>query len=114
MLQENVYDILQPESMVSGGVTDLRKIGVLAEVFGKKVVPHHGGRNLGTIAHLHLVASWAHSPYLELLHDPPIGDYSHGFSILQESPVVDNEGFVAVPQGPGLGVEINKELILPS
>lgn len=112
MLQENVYDILQPESMVSGGVTELRKIGVLAEAFGKKVVPHHGGRNLGTVAHLHLVASWAHSPYLELLHDPPIGDYSHGFSILQELLVVDSQGFVAVPQGPGLGVEVNKDLIL--
>jgi L-alanine-DL-glutamate epimerase-like enolase superfamily enzyme len=112
MLQENVYDILQPESMVTEGITTLRKIGVLAEVFGKKVVPHHGGRNLGTVAHLHLVASWSHSPYLELLHDPPIGDYQHGFSILQNPPVVDSQGFMAVPQGPGLGVEINKDLIL--
>jgi L-alanine-DL-glutamate epimerase-like enolase superfamily enzyme len=112
MLEENVYDILQPESMVLEGLTTLRKIGVLAEVFGKKVVPHHGGRNIGTIAHLHLVASWAHSPYLELLHDPPIGDYSCGFSILKEPPVVDQEGFMAVPQGPGLGIEINPDLII--
>lgn len=112
MLQDDVYDILQPESMVNEGITALRKIGVLAEAFGKKVVPHHGGRNLGTIAHLHLVASWAHSPYLELLHDPPIGDYRHGFSILQDPPEVDQAGYIAVPQGPGLGVEINRELIL--
>jgi L-alanine-DL-glutamate epimerase-like enolase superfamily enzyme len=111
MLAEDAYDILQPESMVSGGITTLRKIGVLAEAHGKKVVPHHGGRGLGTVAHLHLVASWAHSPYLELLHDPPIGDYHHGFSILQEPPVVDNQGFMAVPQGPGLGVAINPDLI---
>ena len=112
MLRDEVYDILQPESMVNEGITALRKIGVLAEAFGKKVVPHHGGRNLGTIAHLHLVASWAHSPYLELLHDPPIGDYRHGFSILQDPPVVDQAGYVAVPQGPGLGAAINRDLIL--
>lgn len=112
MLQDDVYDILQPESMVSEGVTTLRKIGVLAEAFGKQVVPHHGGRNLGTIAHLHLVASWAHSPYLELLHDPPIGDYRHGFSILQDPPVVDDDGYIAVPQGPGLGVEIDRDLVV--
>lgn len=111
MLRANVYDILQPESMVSEGITELRKIGVLAEAFNKKIVPHHGGRGLGTIAHLHLVASWAHSPYLELLHDPPIGDYRHGFSILQDPPLVDKEGFIAVPQKPGLGVEINKDLL---
>jgi D-galactarolactone cycloisomerase len=112
MLQEGVYDILQPESMVVGGVTDLRKIGVLAEAYGRQVVPHHGGRGLGTVAHLHLVASWPHSPYLELLHDPPIGLYQHGFSALQDPPVVDSEGYVAVPQGPGLGVEINPDLII--
>lgn len=111
MLREGAYDILQPESMVSGGLCELRKIGVLTEAFGKRVAPHHGGRGLGTIAHLHLVASWPHAPYLELLHDPPAGDYRHGFSILQEPPVVDSSGYVAVPRGPGLGVEINQELI---
>jgi L-alanine-DL-glutamate epimerase-like enolase superfamily enzyme len=111
MLKEGVYDILQPESMVTEGVTGLRKIGVMAEAFGRKVVPHHGGGNLGTIAHLHLVASWAHAPWLELLHDPPVGDYRHGFSILKDPPLVDREGFIAVPQGPGLGVEIDPALI---
>ncbi|MFZ4660319.1 MAG: mandelate racemase/muconate lactonizing enzyme family protein [Caldilineaceae bacterium] len=111
MVQEDVYDILQPESMVCEGITTLRKIGVLGEAFHKPVIPHHGGRNLGTIAHLHLVASWRHSPYLETLHDPPYGEYQHGFSILANPPVIDSEGCVAVPQGPGLGVELDRGLI---
>lgn len=111
MLEMNVYDILQPESMVNVGISDLRKIGVLAEAYGKRVVPHHGGRGLGTIAHLHLVASWPHSPYLEVLHDPPIGDYRHGFSMLQNPPVVAADGCIAVPSGPGLGVELDRSLI---
>lgn len=112
MLRENVYDVLQPEGMVMGGVTELRKIGAMAEVFGKRVAPHHGGRQLGTVAHLHLVASWAHAPYLELLHDPPVGDYRHGFSALVNPPVVDADGCVALPQGPGLGVEIDRNLVV--
>ncbi len=111
MLRQGVYDVLQPESLVTEGVTGLRKIGVLAQAFGKSIVPHHGGGNLGTIAHLHMVASWPHAPYLELLHDPPIGDYRHGFSILKDPPLVDKEGYVHVPNSPGLGVEINPELI---
>ena len=111
MVQEDVYDILQPESMVCEGITTLRKIGVLGEAFHKPVIPHHGGRNLGTIAHLHLVASWRHSPYLETLHDPPYGEYQHGFSILANPPVIDSEGCVVVPQGPGLGVELDRGLI---
>ena len=111
MLQQDVYDILQPESMVNEGVTALRKIGVLAEAFGKKVVPHHGGGDLGVVAHLHLVASWPHAPYLELLHDPPIGDYRHRFAIMANPPAVDAQGYMALPQGPGLGVEIDPDLI---
>jgi D-galactarolactone cycloisomerase len=111
MLERDVYDVLQPDSLVSGGVTELRKIGFLAEAFGKRVVPHHGGGGIGTIAHLHLVAAWPHAPYLELLHDPPIGSYRHRFAIFRNPPTVDATGHMSVPQGPGLGVEIDPDLI---
>jgi D-galactarolactone cycloisomerase len=111
MLEQGVYDILQPDSLVGGGITELRKIGALAETFGKRVVPHHGGGGIGTIAHLHLVASWPHAPYLELLHEPPIGSYRHRFAIFQNPPTVDATGHVSLPQGPGLGVEIDPDLV---
>ena len=111
MLEKGVYDILQPEVLVSEGITGLRKIATLAEAFGKRVVPHHGGGNLGVIAQLHLICSWPHAPYIELLHDPPVGSYRHGFSVLEDPPLVDQEGFLHVPQGPGLGVAINRELV---
>lgn len=111
MVQHDVYDVLQPESMVLGGVTALRKIAVMAETFGKKIVPHHGGGNIGVIAHLHFVASCRQAPYLELLHDPPIGDYRHRFAIMRDAPQVDGEGYISVPQGPGLGVQIDESLI---
>lgn len=112
MLEQNVYDVLQPEGMVLGGMTAVRRVAVLAEAHGKKVVPHHGGRGLGTVAHLHMVCALANAPYLELLHDPPIGEYQHGWAIFTEPPVVDSEGYVAAPPGPGLGVEIKPDLIL--
>ncbi len=110
MCEKGVYDILQPEGMVMEGVTALRKIGALAEFYGKRIVPHHGGGDIGTVAHLHLVASWAHAPYYELLHDPPVADYKHRFSILKNPPVVGRDGMVALPEGPGLGVELDPAL----
>ncbi|MDX1980902.1 MAG: mandelate racemase/muconate lactonizing enzyme family protein [Bryobacteraceae bacterium] len=110
MCRKDVYDILQPEGMVMEGLTAMRKIGALAEFYGKRVVPHHGGGDIGTVAHLHLIASWAHAPYYELLHDPPIADYRHRFSIMQNPPQVDKDGYVALPQGPGLGVEVDPSL----
>ncbi len=92
-------------------MTAMRKVGTLAEFHGKQIVPHNGGGNLGVIAHLHLVASWRHAPFLEILHDPPIGDYMQGFSIMKNPPIVDSDGLISVPQGPGLGVEIDHDLI---
>jgi D-galactarolactone cycloisomerase len=111
MLERGVYDVLQPDSRVSGGITELRKIGALAASFGKRVVPHHGGGGIGAVAHLHLVASWPHAPYVELLHEPPIGSYEHRFGIFRDPPRVDATGHLSLPQGPGLGVEIDPDLV---
>jgi L-alanine-DL-glutamate epimerase-like enolase superfamily enzyme len=111
MLERGVYDILQPDSLVTGGITGLRRIGALAEAFGKRVVPHHGGGGIGAVAHLHLVAAWPHAPYLELLHEPPIGSYRHRFGIFQNPPTVDATGHLKAPDGPGLGVEIDPDLV---
>ncbi|MBM3811723.1 MAG: mandelate racemase/muconate lactonizing enzyme family protein [Acidimicrobiia bacterium] len=110
MCEQGVYDILQPESMVGEGITNLRKIGALAEIWNKRVVPHHGGGDIGTVAHLHLVAAWTHAPYFELLHDPPVGAYEHRFAIMADPPKVDKEGYLSVPQGAGLGVEFDAGL----
>jgi D-galactarolactone cycloisomerase len=111
MLEKGVFDILQPDVMVADGVTGFRQIAGLAAAFHKRVIPHHGGGNLGTIAQLHAIAGWPHSPWIELLHDPPIAAYTNGFAIMEDPPVVDKEGYLNLPQGPGLGITITKELI---
>jgi D-galactarolactone cycloisomerase len=113
MCEQGVYDILQPEPLVTEGVTGLRKIGVLAESFGRRIIPHHGGGHLGTVATLHLVASWPHAPYWELLHDPPAGSFEHRFAIFKNPPRLPKDGSIAVPQGDGLGVEIDEGLVQP-
>jgi L-alanine-DL-glutamate epimerase-like enolase superfamily enzyme len=112
MLEQNVFGILQPDIMVADGVTGFREIAALAEAHHKRVIPHHGGGNLGTIAQLHAIASWPHAPWIEILHDPPVAAYTHGFGIMENPPLVDKEGYLNLPQGPGLGVEINKDLIV--
>ncbi len=111
ILQQHVFDILNPEANISG-ITDVRKIGTLAEAFGAKVVPHHGGNGLGMLAHLHLIASWSHAPYIELLHDPPTCDYRDYFAIFTEAPALDKDGCLPLPQKPGLGVDIRPDLVV--
>lgn len=113
MCELGVYDVLQPEPLVTEGITGLRKIGALAEAFSKRIVPHHGGGNIGTIATLHLTASWPHAPLWEVLHDPPIGSFEHRFAIFKDPPRPGKDGYIDLPQGPGLGVAINPDLIAP-
>ena len=111
ILEQKVYSIVQPDVMVADGVTGFRQIGALAQAHHKRLIPHHGGGNLGTIAQLHAIASWPNSPWIEILHDPPVAPYTNGFAIMQNPPLVDKEGYLNLPQGPGLGVEIDKDLI---
>ncbi len=112
MLEQNVFAILQPDIMVADGVTGFREIAALAQAYHKPVIPHHGGGNLGTIAQLHAIASWPNGQWIEILHDPPIAAYTNGFAIMENPPLVDKEGYLNLPQAPGLGVEINKDLIV--
>ncbi len=114
MVKSGAYDILQPDALVCGGLTVLRKIAALAEAFEMPVIPHHAKGNIGAVAQLHLIATWPRSPYLEILHDPPIADYRNTMAILKDPPLVNSDGDVAVPQGPGLGIELNPDLVLPS
>ena len=83
----------------------------MASAFNKRIIPHHGGGNLGTVAQLHAIACWPHAPWIELLHDPPIAAYTNGFAIMEDPPLVEKDGYVHLPQGPGLGVTIKKELM---
>ena len=49
---------------------------------------------------------------MELLHDPPLGSYKNKFSVMSNPPEVGPEGLMLMPQGPGLGIEINPELVI--
>lgn len=112
MVEKNSYDILQPDVLVADGVMGFRTIGDLGLAFNKKVIPHHGGGSLGTLTHLHAIATWPHCPWIELLHEAPVAPYTCGFGIFENPPSLDKDGYMSLPQGPGLGVTIDKGLIL--
>ena len=110
LLEKGCFDIVQPEIMLLGP-TLLRKIAIIAESMNKLCIPHVGDMRLGTICDLHLIASWSNAPYIEIFNDVPVGDYTYPFSIFEEPPVLDKEGFFKVPEGPGLGMTIKKEFL---
>jgi D-galactarolactone cycloisomerase len=110
LLDRNCFDVVQPEIM-SEGPAHLRKIAVLAEAQNKMCEPHQGDGRLGTICDLHLIASWPNAPYLEIFNDQPIGDYINPFAMFENPILLDKDGYFNLPQGPGLGMTIRKDLI---
>src|SRR6266545_1854680 len=104
LIEQDVYDVVQPEAMVAETLSGLRKIAALGELRRKLVAPHHGGGGLGLAAHLHLACAIPNSTYFEMLHEPP-GMTSDVFQWYLAEPLrTDGDGNIVAPEGPGLGV----------
>ena len=107
------YDILQPDLILGDiGITGIRKIAVMADYYGRLVVPHvcsAGSVALSLPAALHAVATIDNCPMLEYPYDPPILTAENQQHILKEPITIDKDGYLKVPDKPGLGVEIDEE-----
>lgn len=111
LIEQNCYDIIQPEALTSEGIGQLRKVAALAELHEKTVAPHHGGGGIGLAAHAHLCAAIPNASYLEVWHDPPCMTSDLFQWYLQEPLKVDADGNVVLPDKPGLGIELDEEKI---
>ena len=97
-------DIIQPDVVKCAGITEMRKIIVLAELFNKMVVPHQTQPTIGHVTSLHVCAAIqnCNRPHEYTGRRPEL----EGFFL--EMPVMKN-GFMDVPKKPGLGLEINDD-----
>jgi len=111
-LDEGCFDILMPEVMRLGPQMSL-DTAVLAAAYNKQVSPHGATyeRRLANLCTCHLVAAMPNAPIVELIHEPPIGDIFNGWSIFENAPSLGKDGYITMPQGPGLGVTLRKDLI---
>jgi|TARA_B100000745_G_scaffold29068_1_gene18538 L-alanine-DL-glutamate epimerase-like enolase superfamily enzyme len=102
-------DILQPDIVKVPGFTEFQRIAALASAFGKPITVHNIQPTLSAVAHLHVCAAYAIIPYAQEYNIEPI-------SIRDEWPILKNplevkDGYLDVPSGPGLGVELDEDVI---
>ena len=57
------------------------------------------------------MASLPNAPITEFIHEPPQGDIFAGWQVFENPPVLEKDGYIKVPQGPGLGVTFRSDLI---
>jgi L-alanine-DL-glutamate epimerase-like enolase superfamily enzyme len=111
MIEQDVYDIIQPEVHNTEPISQIRKIVALSEMHRKLAVPHHGEDGFGFLAHLHLCASAPNMPYVEIFNEPPGYSAQVFQNILAEPLLPDANGDILLPQRPGLGVEPHPDLL---
>jgi D-galactarolactone cycloisomerase len=114
MIQERVLDIIQPDVCVCGGFTEFRKIAAMASANHVRVIPHMFGTSIRLAATLHLLAALPDTPRA-LEPFPTLLEYDMSENALRtelaREPIRHADGIVAVPQGPGLGIEIDREVL---
>lgn len=105
-------DIVQPDLSHAGGILEVRKISAMAEAFDVGVAPHCPLGPIALAASLQLDAC---TPNTFIQEQSLNIHYNEGNDLLDylENPSVFlyEEGFVSVPTGPGLGIEINERKV---
>ena len=105
-IQQMATDMLRGDVAVTGGITPLVKIAHTAETFRMKCEIHHGGNSLNNVANLHVTMAVSNCDFYEVF--PATGANKYG---LVEDIEVDEKGLVYAPQKPGLGFEIDWDLV---
>jgi len=106
LINETHIDVVQPDISRCGGLTEAKKIATIAADHNILCVPHAFKTGVLVAASIHLIAAIPHAPFLE-------------FSVTESAirkelltvPFVQKDGYVDVPQLPGLGIELNPEVI---
>lgn len=114
LIGRGAIDIAQPDICHAGGFTACRHITALACAHGVQVNPHVWGSAIGQVASLHLLAALPVANFA-LFAQEPILEYdcsAHPFrSELVASPPRHRDGWVEVPDRPGLGIEVNRAVL---
>jgi L-alanine-DL-glutamate epimerase-like enolase superfamily enzyme len=107
LITRRAVDIVQPDVIWTGGITECRKIAAFAQAYGLPVIPHVFSSAVSTIANMHFIASLPNAGLLEFDQNPnPLR------TELFEEPIQPSaDGTVALPDRPGLGVTLNQSTI---
>jgi D-galactarolactone cycloisomerase len=103
-IENHAVDIIQPDSTKNGGLSESRRIGWMAYDHNIQLVSHGWNTVVGLAADLQLAAALPVARYVEYL--TPCA-YLEDLTI--ESFVPDAEGYLQIPDRPGLGIEIDRD-----
>ena len=108
LLSRDAVDFVRPDVCMVGGLSHAKKIASLAEAHYANVVPHNPLSPVSTAACLQLAAS---IPNFAIQEYPYKQDSGEPGRELLETPLERDGGYLVIPDGPGIGVELDDDAI---
>lgn len=105
-IEERAVDIIHPDLLTAGGMLETKKIADYAERYGIPTALHFAGSPIAFMANLHTAA--AISSFVALEHHGLDLPFWSSLVTGLDDPLME-EGYVRVPDRPGLGVDLNEE-----
>ena len=106
LLEANAAAYVRPDLCLCGGLSGCKKVAAMAEAHHVKVIPHNPLSPISTAACVQLDACIPNFALQEYT-----GESEPPKSELLKNPLELKDGYITVPDGPGLGVEINEEAL---
>ncbi len=107
LIREGRPDIVQPDVVKVGGITEFLRIEAVLTAHDATMTVHNTQPYGSTAAHAHLIAPSNNFPYAQEYNIEEVGIRDHE-SIL-DTPYEVEDGFIRIPDGPGLGLDYNLE-----
>ena len=107
LIDNRAVDMIHPDLASSGGLLETKKIGDYAEERGIPMAMHFAGSPVSFMANVHCAA--ATQNFIALEHHSLDVPWWESLVKGIEKPIMMKNGFVKVPEKPGLGVEVNEE-----
>jgi L-alanine-DL-glutamate epimerase-like enolase superfamily enzyme len=111
LMEKGCLDVLQPDAVLVGGITGLRRIAMMAQEHDLVFTPHTWGNGIGMVANLHLTVGCAGAPFLEFPHDPPEWTVERRDYPMREPLRIDKDGWLIASDQPGLGIALDEPLL---
>ena len=105
-LEAGAFDIVQPDVTKVGGISEERRIAWMAQEHGVRFIPHGWNTAVGLAADLQLASAFPDTDLVEYLTGSPFID-----EIAAGGWHLDADGMLAIPDKPGLGIEIDLDAL---
>lgn len=117
-IESGCVDIIQPDIGVCGGISEIQKIQTLASIRNIRTIPHVWGSGIALAAALQVCSAMPLTPYTHRaipVQNEPVVEYDRTRNPLRDDLLTQqfvlHDGYVSIPDGPGLGVDVDMAVI---